>query len=613
VEGWQASDSSRDIALKVTYAEGARTCEDLVAVTVWGVVLDADRDSICAGGVASTPHQTTVTASLRPPQSGQTIAFSVAAQHESHPASVVPVETTTDATGQATTTLTSSDKVGEATLRASCGGHEWGVPVYFDTPSGDCTIQPAELEADGESSADLELHLTYSSEGVDGHSVTWRISRIWDEDMNLVHDPDNGVDERNGRNYGAVSPTTGTTDGSGLCGSTYTAGTAAGVIEIEAKDTRVYTNSHPTFVAQAEGHADPAGPRLAIYEPASAAGDHVLNYQRGTTVELRCELTGWQEGDEVRFRLYAADGNQWHDKDPAVKFWDDGQSKARYKALWDTSYSKVGTYMLALELYRADTRLDYGLRTVQVFALRYVEPCDTDGDLGTDGDHIGTDMYWASYTVNQGGTPTLFPATDAYYPGLLGHLENPGDLNVYGGYRRWGCSREKVRYNYVSGGNGRDDRPSYTEKYIWTYYAHLFDSTGGMREDNTGYGSQWWGSHVHFGVLFGNSPTTKPAYKLANGLSPFPWLYDVDVPFSVIEGHLRTAGGQAIGGARVYVGGDQRATTQSSGTHAGHYRVHMRPGTYTVRPVRAGWTFQPQSVQAIVPGNFTQDFTGTQQ
>ena len=161
------------------------------------------RSAICAGGIASAPHQTTVTAVVRTtdglPVPGKMVRFTILCSDAQYPAALSATAAVTDANGEAAVTLTSSRKLDStATVTASCGSVEATTnPVAMADVTPQWSMAPDELIADGESTAEVALTLVFDGVGVDGHQVTWRINRIWDEDDELVYtaDPQSGSAE----------------------------------------------------------------------------------------------------------------------------------------------------------------------------------------------------------------------------------------------------------------------------------------------------------------------------------------------------------------------------------------------------------------------------------
>jgi arylsulfatase A-like enzyme len=80
------------------------------------------------------------------------------------------------------------------------------------------------------------------------------------------------------------------------------------------------------------------------------------------------------------------------------------------------------------------------------------------------------------------------------------------------------------------------------------------------------------------------------------------------VAVHTVAGFVRTAGGAGIGGVLVSDGSGHSATTGSSGRYT---LRNVPPGSYTLTPTKAGYTFRPATRQVTVPPNGTeQNFTG---
>ncbi len=209
--------------------------------------ISSDKAAICAGAISSPVHQTTITASFRKsngePLSGRTITFSVENSHSEYPASLSASTAVTNAQGNAVVTLTSSRKIGAtAIVKATAGDAEaQTASISMDDAAEQWEIDPQELVADGESTANVRLTLSFNGEEVDGHQITWRINQIWDVDDNLIYKADPAFGSTTG--YGSVSPTSTSTNNVGVVETTYTVGTEAGTIEFAALDYTVVANS----------------------------------------------------------------------------------------------------------------------------------------------------------------------------------------------------------------------------------------------------------------------------------------------------------------------------------------------------------------------------------
>lgn len=294
------------------------------------------RSAICAGGIASAPHQTTVTAVVRTtdglPVPGKMVRFTILCSDAQYPAALSATAAVTDANGEAAVTLTSSRKLDStATVTASCGSVEATTnPVAMADVTPQWSMAPDELIADGESTAEVALTLVFDGVGVDGHQVTWRINRIWDEDDELVYtaDPQSGSAE----GYGSLSPITGTTSANGMVKTQYTAGIRAGTIEFAALDYSVVTKSprvhtigkplaanvfyiltHPGNEGPGEAHGDFDARRFHLVLRA-------LNKRSGTTPPPLNTIFFKPKRPATNTALSFIDGDRCSADDPATPF-----------------------------------------------------------------------------------------------------------------------------------------------------------------------------------------------------------------------------------------------------------------------------------------------------
>ena len=229
-----------------------------VTVTVQPNTLSvvSEKTSICAGAVASAPHQSTITATLKTstgtPLANQTVSFSVVT-YKPYPtelttdtASLSDATALTNSSGQAIVTLISSRRISATAVVTATSENaepaETGQVVMGKAIAvGDLSINPQELIADGTSTANVKLTLQYGGVAVDGHNVTWRINKVWDGNNQPVYTADPAWGTYTG--YGDVSPGADTTDADGIAETTYTTGTEAGTIEFAALDQSVVENS----------------------------------------------------------------------------------------------------------------------------------------------------------------------------------------------------------------------------------------------------------------------------------------------------------------------------------------------------------------------------------
>lgn len=313
-DGGQHHTVSVSYTVTVTYADDtsdSASAGDSIQVWVKQVAVGAERnkDTICAGGVDSSPHQATITATVTgkggQPLSGKTVTFSLTNSDGSYPASIDPQQATTDASGKATTTLTSSQKIGvTATVKATCQNVEAETdPITMAKAQGTWEIDPQVLIADGESTADVSLTLEHAGEAVDGHSISWRIFKVWDGSGNEVYTADPEWGSKAG--YGSIAAGPNTTDGTGTAATIYTVGTEAGTIWFEGQDTTVVENSPASYVN--DGDADEAKPTRFLVTEIKASNN--------VTMQVKIDTGGGEDKANYEAHdniLYAA---QWEPDD----------------------------------------------------------------------------------------------------------------------------------------------------------------------------------------------------------------------------------------------------------------------------------------------------------
>lgn len=214
--------------------------------------LSAAKNSICAGAVASSVHRTTITATVEngfgEPAGGRQVSFTITAQdYVDTAASVSPSSASTNGSGEATTTLTSSDKECTVTVEASVGTHagqSQSCDVGVGLPTGAPSADPTEIPTGY--STTLQLTLVFGQDAVAGHSIAWSIAKVWDEEGNLVYDRDGEFGS--GAGYGYLDPPSSSTNSQGVSSTQYHAG-AVGKIVVDATDTTCYTTEaeHPNL------------------------------------------------------------------------------------------------------------------------------------------------------------------------------------------------------------------------------------------------------------------------------------------------------------------------------------------------------------------------------
>lgn len=211
------------------------------------VSVSATETEICAGGVTDDAHQTTITAVVKDSSNAVvpsvSVVFSVENSHGEYPAALTAASASTNPQGEATTTLTSSRKIGAtAKVKARVATFEaQTASVAMQDAEETWDISPKEMAADGESTATIKLTLKYKNKVVTGHQVTWRINKVTNSDGQVVYTADPQMGSAEG--YGSVSPNSATTNASGDVETTYTVGTSAGTIQFAALDYTVVANS----------------------------------------------------------------------------------------------------------------------------------------------------------------------------------------------------------------------------------------------------------------------------------------------------------------------------------------------------------------------------------
>lgn len=200
--------------------------------------LSATPTAVCAGAKSTTAHQATVTATVTDgsgaPQVGASVTFSTTS------GSLNISSATTNASGQATVTLTSGTLANElpdmhnATVTATAStGATSSTTIEVQPPAALLSVATSSIETTQQSA--LTFNLSWNSAPVPQHTVSYRISRIWDGTNNLIYDgtgtPPSG--------YGSLQVGSSQTNSSGDATVTFSAGSNPGVIEIEGRDTDV--------------------------------------------------------------------------------------------------------------------------------------------------------------------------------------------------------------------------------------------------------------------------------------------------------------------------------------------------------------------------------------
>ena len=250
---WRSDPLITVLSFADTQAQGGQPQPTPGLEDVASIALSSNKGSVCAGGVGSPVHQATLVATAKNKDgrvlSGKSISFTVqnadasGASDEvgslsaSNPTSGSPLTVTTNANGDATVTFTSSRVIGASNIiKAASNGKEATTSISMADESGTPTISKANMIADGEDSAELKLTLTSEGGAVDGHSISWRISKVTykDENDNIVN-----VDSADFPSYGGITPISPVTNASGISTAKFTTGTNGGSITFEATDNSV--------------------------------------------------------------------------------------------------------------------------------------------------------------------------------------------------------------------------------------------------------------------------------------------------------------------------------------------------------------------------------------
>ena len=207
------------------------------------ITITSDKSGICAGGIDSEPHRSVITASLSPTNNadiaGKSIRFTLENSDPDYPAYIKDASSdgsktvSTDNDGNASIILISSHLIGSTTtVKAIYGEAEKETFVSTVDAEGDMTVDADELVADGQSTANVYLALTYNGEPVNGHNINFHILSVVDANGTPVAPSSDGSFP----GYGSVAAVQGTTDDAGIAYATYTAGTLPGTITFESDD-----------------------------------------------------------------------------------------------------------------------------------------------------------------------------------------------------------------------------------------------------------------------------------------------------------------------------------------------------------------------------------------
>lgn len=145
-------DSPQNATLGTPASIGVTILDQPPGETPYNIQLVSSKAAICAGGKNSPAHQTTITATLLDPMSGMPVQKSgVTVSFTTTAGTVSPGAAATDASGQATTTLTSNNTASSATekynatVTAQAQGNPKTVQVEFQAPLLALTASPIEI------------------------------------------------------------------------------------------------------------------------------------------------------------------------------------------------------------------------------------------------------------------------------------------------------------------------------------------------------------------------------------------------------------------------------------------------------------------------------------
>lgn len=171
-----------------------------------------------------------------------------------------------------------------------------------------------------------------------------------------------------------------------------------------------------------------------------------------------------------------------------------GSGFAKFKYVWDTSQSERGAHTIRVQLLRGGRAIGSAdMQPVRIFAMRWLEPGIIWGGFDPT-HHRGVDIWFSDPHANMTGFPTLQSIQNAHE----GIEILPTDQSRHGGFRYWVRTVDKKRVALIGEENSI---PTYKERYVWTYYAHLKESPReAKREDNSG-NAATTGSRLHFSVF----------------------------------------------------------------------------------------------------------------
>ena len=210
--------------------------------------LKADPTDICAGAISSAVHQSHLTAKLKSGSdtllSNQTVHFSWKMPGAS---TTSEEDVAINENGEAPLTITSGDEVGKVTVTATSEGISQEATVSLNLREGEDTwfnknSEGEYVEWDGDADTngaeheDLRFNLNFDGTPVDGHKISWRISKVVDAQGNSISPNSEGLFV----GYGHVSGPISTTNNTGAAYAQYYPGTKEGIVTFEVTDHSVF-------------------------------------------------------------------------------------------------------------------------------------------------------------------------------------------------------------------------------------------------------------------------------------------------------------------------------------------------------------------------------------
>ena len=279
---------SVNVTVKVIYLEDSSVVESdshnfYANLTVFTISISANPETICAGGDDLEICKTELVDKITPDLEGKTIDFTIVENNlgESLDNGTLSASSAlTDENGEAMVTLTSSSYSSnsdedppvdfkvmvEAKYKSITDTVEIqyipsdGVLNIFLDPNTETPLEY--LIADGESQAKNKIHISYDGENIPEHAINWSF-RFWtfdtlgenffdltsEEQESVLNTASPDYEGTGASPYGSITSSS-ETNSSGIDSSTYTAGTVAGIIEIGAIDTHIYSIWRGSFWAK---------------------------------------------------------------------------------------------------------------------------------------------------------------------------------------------------------------------------------------------------------------------------------------------------------------------------------------------------------------------------